>query len=201
MKTIRNMTSEKAPDLYGVKKENVVNLSEKGKSIILPYINDMIQEPKLYSQTLSNISVASYLYKGKQKPKDQVSSYRKISIGSFMTKVVDQILSPRTKEIAKESTQNTQYGFTPGINYLLCGVLRETVVRKRKNRGQKTFILAVDVQNAFSTTSREAQMYELRQIGETEGIWQYSKGTYSNTWTVLKNGKKYSELIKEEKGS
>ena len=80
-------------------------------------------------------------------------------------------------------------------------MLRETLVRRRLARGKRTYILAVDVKNAFSTTNREAQMYELRRLGESEGIWTYSDSTYSNTWTVLKNGKNYSNLIKESKGS
>ena len=201
LKDIRGMANNKAPDVYGITKENMVNLTEEGQAIVFPLISNMLEYPELYCKTLANLSVASYLYKGKLKPKDKVTSYRKISIGSFLQKVVDRIMAPSTKHIAKTATQPTQYGFTPGVNYLLCGVLRETLVRRRQNQGKKTFILAVDVQNALSTTSREAQMYELKQIGESEGIWSYSKATYTNTWTVLKNGKQYSALIKESKGS
>ena len=148
------MDNNKAADVYGVTKENIIHLSGKGKELVLPLINDMLTDPELYCQIFSNMSVASYLFKGKGKPRDLVTSYRKISIGTFCTKVVDRIMAPETKEIAKKGTQNTQYGFTPGLNYLLCGVLRETLVRRRRSMGKKTYILAVDVKNAFSTTSR-----------------------------------------------
>ena len=195
------MSNNKAADIYGLSKENLIHLSEEGMSHVLPLVNEMLQFPELYSMIFANLSVANYLYKGKMKPRNMVSSYRKISIGSFLTKICDKIMAPKTKQIAKEATQDTQFGFTPGINYLLCGVLRETLVRKRMNRGEKTYVLAVDVKNAFSTTSREAQMFELRRIGEEEGIWRYSESTYNNTWTVLKAGKRYSSLIKEDKGS
>ena len=71
--------------------------------------------------------------KGKGKPLDKVTSYRKISIGSYMAKVVDRIMATITQDISKRNQQGTQYGFTPGYNYLSCGVLRESLVRKRKH--------------------------------------------------------------------
>ena len=116
-----------------------------------------------------------------------------------MSKAVNtiMIMAPITQHITKKSQQGTQFGGTEGPNYLLC----ETIVRRRKNRGKKTYILAVDVRNAFSTTAREAQLYELKQAGETDGIWLYSDVTYYNTWTVLKQGSEYSILIQEGRGS
>ena len=172
LNAIKDMSNNKAPDIFGVGKENIVNLSDEGRTHILPMVNEMLQYPDLYSMIFANLSVANYLYKGKMKKRNLVTSYRKISIGSFLTKVCDKIMAPSTKQIAKEATQDTQFGFTPGINYLLCGVLRETLVRKRLNRGERTYVLAVDVKNAFSTTSREAQMFELKRLGEEEGIWR-----------------------------
>ena len=168
------MKNNKAPDLYGVSKENLINLSEESQNIVFPYINDMLRDNEKYETLFANISVASYLYKGKGKPLDKVTSYRKISIGSYMAKVVDRIMATITQDISKRNQQGTQYGFTPGYNYLSCGVLRESLVRKRKHEKKKTYILAVDVKNAFSTTNREAQLFELKMLGESEAIWKYS---------------------------
>ena len=86
--------------MYGINKESIVNLSEKGQETILPLVNDMLQYPELYTRIFANLSVANYLYKGKMKPRNLVSSYRKISIGSFLTKVCDKIMAPKTKQIA-----------------------------------------------------------------------------------------------------
>ena len=201
IKATKSLRSHKAQDVYGVAKEHIMNLTDNSRSLILEMVSQMLRNPKLYSSTLNNLSVASYLYKGKMKAREEVSSYRKISIGTLMSKIADTAMSPTTQQIAKKFQQGTQFGFTSGLNYLLCGILRETLVRRRKNRGEKTFILAVDVRNAFSTTAREAQLYELKQAGETEGIWLYSLATYDNTWTVLREGPEYSELIREERGS
>ena len=200
-KAIGQLSSRKAQDVYGVAKEHYHHLKESTKSQVSRLVSEMLQDPKKYSSTLSNLSVAGYLYKGKGKPRDEVTSYRKISIGTFLTKAADKLMAPITQQITKKSQQGTQYGFTKNLNYLLCGVLRESIMRKRRNRGQKTFVLAVDVKNAFSTTARDCQLYELKQAGETEGIWLYSYSTYTNTWTVLRNGKAYSRLIREDRGS
>ena len=201
IQAVKSLPGKKAQDIYGIAKENLAWLSEKSKSMIYPMIGEMLGDPRLYSSTMNNMSVASYLYKGKKKPRDSVSSYRKISIGTTMSKTADALMAPTTQAIAKKSQQGTQFGFTENLNYLMCGLLRETLVRRRQNRGEKSYILAVDVRNAFSTTAREAQLYELKQAGETDGIWIYSDATYQNTWTVLKQGSKYSNLIQERRGS
>ena len=198
---VKNLAAKKAQDIYGVAKEHLAWLSDEGKEIIYPMISEMLQDPRHYSSTMNNMSVASYLYKGKKKPRDAVSSYRKILIGTTMSKAADALMAPITQSIAKKSQQGTQFGFTEGLNYLLCGLLCATLVRRRQNRGEKSYILAVDIRNAFSTTAREAQLYELKQAGETDGIWTYSDATYHNTWTVLKQGPEYSNIIQERRGS
>ena len=120
---VKNLAAKKAQDIYGVAKEHLAWLSDEGKEIIYPMISEMLQDPRHYSSTMNNMSVASYLYKGKKKPRDAVSSYRKILIGTTMSKAADALMAPITQSIAKKSQQGTQFGFTEGLNYLLCGLL------------------------------------------------------------------------------
>ena len=118
-----------------------------------------------------------------------------------MNKVIDDLFSNQTQDIAQENQPELQFGFSRGINFISCGVLRETIVRTAIDEGKNPLMLACDVKNAFSRTSREAQLFELYQVGERSRIWEYSKGTYTNTFTVIKNGKNYSDMILESRGS
>ena len=106
LKDIKGMANNKAPDVYGITKENLINLSEEGQTIIFPLISDMLEHPELYSKTLANLSVASYLYKGKLKPREKVTSYRKISIGSFL--LVIKFIFLRKKTLCKPICVRTE---------------------------------------------------------------------------------------------
>ena len=83
----------------------------------------------------------------------------------------------------------------------MCAVLRETATKVNTSRECTTFLCASDISNAFSKTTRCSQLYELWRTGLRGGVFLFSKGTYSNTFTVLKNGEEYSNIIKEECGT
>ena len=201
MKELRKIKDNKAPDLSNLMKENITRNSKSIQKKFCEIINGMISDPANYCSSLCSTSVASFLYKGKGKNRQDPTSYRKISIGSLFNKVVDKIFSHETQEVAKENQPPTQYGFTEGVNFLLCTLLRESIIRKAVSQGKNPVLLACDVKNAFSKTSRPCQMYELFNAGERSKVWKYSLATYSNTWTVIKQGKKYSDLIEEMCGS
>ena len=79
----------------------------------LDILNDLTHHYKKYSDPLLSIAVCSYLYKGKQKNREDPNSYRKISIGTTITKIIDVYLSPHTNKIAQDSQPSSQFGFTP----------------------------------------------------------------------------------------
>ena len=198
---VNKIKNGKSPDLSNCGKENITHGDEYIQETFCNFINDMITDPKRYSASLASTSVASFLYKGKEKDRLDPTSYRKISIGSFYNKIVDKIFAEETQSVAKENQPALQFGFTSGVNFLLCSVLRESKVRKSIKEGKKTVLLACDVKNAFSKTSRACQMYELYNAGERSKIWLYSKHTYTNTWTVIKKGSNYSDMVEELCGS
>ena len=201
LKTIKKMRNNKAPDLSSINKETVMSMSKKGQARFCELVRDMIKDPRKYSATMASTSVASFLYKKKGRPRDDPTSYRKLSIGSFINKVVDELFSEQTQDIAQKNQPELQFGFSRGVNYLTCGVLRETIVRQALDEGKNPLMLACDIKNAFSRTSREAQMFELHEVGERSRIWEYSKSTYTNTYTVVKNGRNFSSMMLENRGS
>ena len=201
MKEVKKVRDNKAPDLANFGKENVTKNSKYIEGIFCGFVRDMCEDPTRYSSLLTSLSVASFLYKGKNKNREDPTSYRKISIGSFYNKITDKIFAEETQRCAKENQPPLQYGFTSGVNFLLCSVLRESLIRKAVKEKKAPLLLACDVKNAFSKTSRECQMYELYNAGERSKIWKYSQHTYLNTYTVLKHGKEYSDMVEEMCGS
>ena len=147
------------------------------------------------------MSTSSFLYKGKGKLRTSPGSYRKLSIGSCINKIIDCYLADTIKLHIRENQSPLQYGFSQNIDFKQCAVLRETSVDLNTLNGKTTFITAADVSNAFTRTQRETQMYEMWRAGERLSVYSYSQASYHQTFTVLRNGNEYSEIICEECGS
>ena len=53
----------------------------------------------------------------------------------------------------------------------------------------------------FECVQENTKMYEMWRMGERLSIYSYSQASYRQTFTVLRNGNEYSEIICEECGS
>ena len=66
------------------------------ENIFCDFVRDMCEDPTKYSDLLTSLSMASFLYKGKNKEREDSTSYRKIRIGSFYNKITDKIFVEET---------------------------------------------------------------------------------------------------------
>ena len=198
---LQSLPLKKAEDINNVTLENILHTDEETLEIIRTLTNKIVMNWEEYSSVIFNTVKATMLYKGKGKPRDNPMSYRRISVGNVLQKVIDRYMSEETQPIAKAAQGSSQYGFTKGVNFLLLSILRENV-QKYATEFKKTMIcFATDITDAFSQTCRESQLYECYLAGETEKIWKYTEATYRETHTVLCEGNRMGTLIEEEKGS
>ena len=130
-----------------------------------------------------------------------VTSYRKLSIGLTIAKIIDCYMEDTIKMLIKINQSPYQYGFTALTDFKCCAVLRDTAVKVGRMKDKTTLITASDVSNAFSRTTRETQMYELWRSGERLQVYMFSRSTYQKTFTVLKNMTSWSPIILEQQGS
>ena len=107
-----------------------------------------------YSSPILSMSASSFLYKGKGKLRTAPGSFRKLSIGSCINKIIDCYLTDTVKLHKRENQSPLQYGFSQNIDFKQCAVLRETSVRLNTLNGKTTFITAADVSNAFTRTPK-----------------------------------------------
>jgi len=169
--------------------------SDYVKTKEMEFSNYLLEDFSRYSSVLLSLSVSSYLYKGKNKPKEKPGSYRKITIGSLKQKIIDKYMTKDTGKIAKKAQSGTQYGFTEETNYLICSVLREALQTYSVDTGKAIIFLTSDISNAFSRTDRISQLYEAIRAGEFGKYFEYTCNTYTGTITVLKGDKRFTELI------
>ena len=199
---LTELPRKKAEDINNCGLEHIIYASDMVQNKIREMLNGITMDWTEYSDVLFNTVVANMLYKGKNKKRSDPMSYRRISIGSIFQKVLDRYMADETNRIAKAAQGTSQYGFSKDINFLQLTVLRENVQKIAEETGKLMICLATDISDAFSQTTREAQMYECYKAGETGKVWLYSDATYTETYTVLKdNIKRLGKLIQEMKGS
>ena len=192
----------KGGDLQGLQLEHIKNVDDDTREIIREMINKILPGiPTSYSNTLINTRIATMIYKGKSKPKNKVSSYRRVSIGSIFQKIIDQQMIKYAGKLMKEAQSKRQFGFTEKLAINQCVLLRELAIQQSEEFGEPLYILAADVSAAFSSTERSNQLFELLRSGESTKMFDYSDATYRNTTVYMKGGKEISMMIVENIGA
>ena len=181
--------------------EHILNSSDETIDRFRVFNNEITKNFDTYSNTFLSLSVSNFLYKGKNKPKEEPGSYRKITIGTTNQKITDTQMTEGTGIIAKSAQPGTQYGFTENTNYLLCSVLRESLQTYAEDTKKPMICLTSDVSDAFSRTDRISQLYELSNAGEFGKFLEYSINTYKRTILVIKGDKEFTEIIEDKIGA
>ena len=146
-KALLQIPSNKAPDIFFNSVENYHYANERVKEVIRTICNEMLSDMNKYSCPILSMSTSSFLYKGKGKLRTSPGSYRKLSIGSCINKIIDCYLADTVKLHIRENQSPLQYGFSQNIDFKQCAVLRETSVRLNTLNGKTTFITAADVRD------------------------------------------------------
>ena len=190
----------KASDIYGMAAENLQFLSPTSKEIMRRLINEVVSDIKLYSETVRNLRVATMLYKGKNKDKKLIKSYRRISVGTVFNKAIDVYLSANLNKILKENQSRRQFGFTAQVSAGQCILLRDLTIRYSVSMNQPLYYIAADVENAFCRVTRLNSLHCLYRHGQKSKLYQYTARTFTNTCSYVKDKGKLSSLILEKVG-
>ena len=88
--------------------------------------------------------------------------------------------------ITKPIQNNSQYGFTEGVTYMMGALQRHEVEKFCIDTKQTFFGCSLDGDSAFEVVNRAIQTRELYWAGERGQYWMASKYSYENTQTQIK---------------
>ena len=147
-----------------------------------------------------NTAVASIVYKGKNKPVHHHKSYRQVRVTPLLGRCVDEFIRPNLVKITKPIQNNSQYGFTEKVTYMM-GALQRHEVEKFCIDTKKTFFgCSLDGDSAFEVVNRSIQTRELYCAGELGQYWLASKYSYENSQTQIKMKGQLSRNFSENLG-
>ena len=200
-KLIYSIKAGKSQDIYGSQVEHFRYLCAKSKSRIRGVFNKILSDITSYKHCLMSISRAVMVWKGKSKPKHLIKNHRRVQITPVPQKLVQELVSSQAINCVKSHQLSMQFGFSPGISFLQASVARECVSKYAVDKGDHVYLIAADVESAFSRTERICQLDELGFQGEFGKLFLFSVNFFANTKVVMGANKLFSDVFPEYLGA
>ena len=196
----QKLKPNKACDVFMLTVEHLRSAGDETLIIILELLNCIIDNINVVSSPQLNTSVASVVYKGKDKPVSHHKSYRLVRVTPLFGRLIDEYMRPDLIEIVRPVQNCNQYGFTEKVSYLM-GALQRHEVEKYCMDMKRTFLgCSLDGDSAFEVVNRIIQTRELYCAGERGDFWQASHCSYQNSLTKIKMNGHLSRDITEDLG-
>jgi len=137
-------------------------------------------------------SIIIPIYKGKKKPRNNMNSYRGISLNQTINKILEKIILNRLKPWLKENNipAPQQHACTEGCSSVTLSYVVQEVINHFRNRNSKLFTCFVDIEKAFDTVWWSGLLYKMSKMGIKHKLWYLFKEWLKNSsCTVSINGK------------
>ena len=191
----------KACDIYQLTVEHLRYCGESVLLKILEFINRILENMYYLSCSQLKLGIASAIHKGKRKPLDLSTSYRRITVTPILGVIIDYYLDPMAEALFRPRQSPDQVGFTTGLSYLTPAIQRGECQRWAIDKKITCFGISLDGEATFPSVERDILLRELYSVGERGDLLQYSRCTYENTMCHLKLGSKLSTLVEKFKGT
>ena len=196
----KKLKLNKACDINKLTVKHLRFSGDETLSVILSLLNSIIDNINYLSSPQLNTSVASIVYKGKDKPVHHHKSYRQVRVSSLIGRCLQEYIRPNITKIFKPIQNSSQYGFTENVTYLM-GALQRHEAEKFCIDSKKTFFgCSLDGDSAFEVVNRTIQTRELYCAGEKGQFWLASKNSYQNSRTCIKMNGQLSRSFEETLG-
>ena len=109
----------KACDIYKLTVEHLRYAGDETLSLILILLNSIIDNITYLSSTQLSTAAASILHKGKGRSLSHHKSFRQVRVTPLLGRCIDEFIRPNLVKITKNLQNNSQYGFTENITYMM----------------------------------------------------------------------------------
>ena len=140
------------------------------------------------------------IHKGNNLPRDEVTSFRPISLTNADYKILSKFLAIRLKKSLESIIHKNQFGFMKGR--LISKALRtiDDIIQHEVNNDTHSMLLSIDYAKAFDTISVEWILSSLALFGFGENFIGWIKTILADRLANIKNGGCLSEFFSLERG-
>ena len=163
--------------------------------------NGIISDINYLSDVFISISLAKYIFKGKNRNPTLIKSYRRIQVCVLSHKMVQRLVEDQCTEVVQEQAASNQWGFRKGVSFLQCPLVRESLTKLAIESRTPLYCVAADVASAFSRTNRICQMFESSAQGEHGKLFLFTTNFFKNTDVILSCNNQMSARFSEHQGA
>ena len=118
-------------------------------------------------------SVIIPIYKGKKKPRDDINSYRGISLSPILNKILERIILKRLKPWLRNNNfpPPQQQAGTDGCSSVTLSYVAQETINYYRNQGSKLYACFMDIEKAFDSVWWSGLLFKLSKIGIKDHLW------------------------------
>ena len=130
----------------------------------------------------------------------KAKNYRSITVTPILSKVLENVLMERIKQIILEHQNKLQRGFTESSSPMNCSLILEESIRENKDNNLPTLIAFLDAKSAFDVVIHTSLMRKLFHIGTERQCWNLIDNLYSDVETLVMWGGQLSDSFEIRQG-
>ena len=180
---IKSLNTGKAPDVYGVTAEHLLNGGEAAVKATTNLVNSIFQLGKLTEAMRVGALTPVFKKKGSC---TEAKNYRGITVLHVITKVLETVLRDQIQPYVEQQQNSLQRGFTKHSSPMNCSLIMEEVIRDRKDSGRPVFAAFLDVKSAFDVVPHDSLLRRLFHAGVDGLIWSLIHSLHSGAESVVK---------------
>ena len=145
-------------------------------------------------------SVIIPLYKGGNKPKRDVNSYRGISLIPSICKVFEKLVDNRIDELLDNFPNQQQMAYQKHLCSTFASFNLQETIHHYVERNSDVIVTFLDSQKAFDTVDHDGLKLKLFQYGIDGKLWSLLDELYSNLTSCVRYNNQVSRFFKLERG-
>ena len=179
LQAIRRLNKGKAHDESGLSAEHLQHAEYSIADFLTPVFNQILVLGKLPS--IFKTGQITPIYKGGDKPRELVDSYRGITVSSIVGKVFERILADHQEALLQQS--ELQSGFTQGMSPYFASVIKTEAISMK---GTPLYVATLDAQKAFDVVDHKKLLTKTFNIGLSGALWMTKQDSYDNMQSCVK---------------
>ena len=167
-KAIKSLNTGKAPDVYGVTAEHLLNGGEVTVKATTNLVNSMFQLG-VVTEAMKVVALTPVFKK--KGSCTEAKNYCGITVLPVITKVLETVLRDQIQPYVELQQNSLHRGFTKHSSPMNCSLIMEEVIRDRKDSGRPVVAAFLDVKSAFDVVPHDSLLRRLFHAGIDGRIW------------------------------
>ncbi len=198
-KAIKNLNSNKAPDIFGLVAEHLKYL------IDVPVVVELLCDILQYIFDMKHVSQETKLafkipIPKKLKEAIEMGNYRGLSLSTIIYKLIEAICIIMFEIDISEKQFDLQVGFTKGVSPFLASLLITEALADAYDCCTEVYACTLDAQKAFDVVSHPTLKVKLYNTGISKNGWGVIDQLYSDCYECVRWAGSYSRKYKVSQG-